>query len=359
MFSKLLLSALFFTASAHAMYDPAAVPAGYQFMGASYNVENLFDVVDDPNKDDSEYLPGGKAQWTEEKLHLKVQQLSKVIRSLNVGRGPDFIALPETENINALSMLNNEMKDLGYQPVLVEGPDERGIDVGFLTRFPVVGTPSGVRVEVPGDPLWKKPTRMITKVTLQISRNSQVLVLLNHWPSRFGTEALRCRAGQVTRQVALEEQARNPNLPVIIMGDLNDEPENNSLLDCLGTAPAPFVLNADPRQPLFYNTYYDAPYQNRNKRGTYYYAKDDEWDALDHIILSRNLLQGGPVAYVPGSFQKVVNKINARTQTEQTKFGVLPVGSPLPFAVIGAAGSLKAVGASDHFPVIAWFKVLR
>jgi hypothetical protein len=62
-----------------------------------YNVENLFDTIDDPGIDDAEFLPNGKNQWTREKYHTKINHIAKVVRSMNEGNGVDILGLAEVE----------------------------------------------------------------------------------------------------------------------------------------------------------------------------------------------------------------------------------------------------------------------
>jgi len=119
----------------------------------TYNVENLFDTLDDPKKDDETFLPLKKknqaiqkkcrqsrkrhwvedclkTNWTTFKLDQKMKRLSKVIKAAS----PDVLILQEVENLAVLKDLNK--KYLGYPTVILkEGPDKRGIDVGILSRL--------------------------------------------------------------------------------------------------------------------------------------------------------------------------------------------------------------------------------
>ena len=78
---------------------------------AFYNVENLFDTVDDPGIDDAEFLPDGKNHWTTDKYHTKIANIAKVIKAMNDGNGPDILGLAEVENMHV-------MKDLAADPQL-------------------------------------------------------------------------------------------------------------------------------------------------------------------------------------------------------------------------------------------------
>ena len=41
-----------------------------------YNLENLFDIYDDPAKNDEEFLPEGANKWTEAKYQKKLQNIN-------------------------------------------------------------------------------------------------------------------------------------------------------------------------------------------------------------------------------------------------------------------------------------------
>ena len=128
----------------------------------TWNVENLFDTEHDNGKDDFAYLPlsvkrahpeylasCAKIQvpawrkeceendWTPTLLDEKLKRLSAVIKQINQGRGPDILMLNEVENIKVVEQLNARLNTSGYQTrVLIEGWDERGIDIAVLSRLP-------------------------------------------------------------------------------------------------------------------------------------------------------------------------------------------------------------------------------
>lgn len=332
---------------------------GDQFVVSSFNVENLFDTLDDAKKNDHEFTPKGRAKWTKTKLGYKVDQLAKVIRSMNNGRGPDVLALPETENINALKILNAELKGLDYTPVLIEGPDIRGIDVALLTRFKVVDK-MAIRVDKPGDSDWTRPTRPVYKIKLQVSANSTMTVLLNHWPSRAAPEKFRCKAGKVVRDILVEELSLRQGGNFVVMGDLNDEPENYSIRQCLGSGTKTEARTSNNHSPILFNAYLEKNLSEK-QRATYYYGREKKWNALDHILMNKNLLKGPDIRYVANSFKRVANETNTMdVQFKTPKGRKVPAGAPIPFSVISKSGRhMEVVGASDHLPVVATFEVLK
>jgi len=133
----------------------------------TFNVENLFDAADDPAKYDNTYLPLSAKQsdehraycakidvekwrddclnldWSEQIIERKLSVLAKTILQVRDGQGPDIIALQEIENIMILERLRTEyLQAADYGPaILIEGQDERGIDVAFLSRLPIYDEP--------------------------------------------------------------------------------------------------------------------------------------------------------------------------------------------------------------------------
>lgn len=352
MVTKLLLTVLFFISTSSY--------AGQKFVVAAYNVENLFDTLDDPGKDDADYTPTGKNQWTDEKLNLKVEQLAKQIRAINNGIGPDVIALPETENIRALNILNSKLKDLKYNAILLEGPDQRGIDVALLSRFPLARKPIMMPISEPGNPIWLKPTRPIYNIVLQVAPNVNFGLLLNHWPSRMGGPELRCAAGNKLKKNFQMYLKNDPNIDVIALGDFNDEPEDISLQTCLPTGTVEQVIASTPDSPLFFNLHREKPLLP-DQRGTYWYGQKKVWNALDHIILTRGLFDNKNVRYVSGTFSKVLTKgLNVSDQPLKLPNGkLIPPGAPIPFTLEGQPGSYKYYGVSDHLPVRAMFEIVQ
>ena len=105
-----------------------------RFYLAHYNLENLFDTIDQAQTDDVDFTPGGKLNWTSERLNLKNQKLAQVIGDMNTGRGPDVLGLCEVENRQALEQLLGQIQrsKRRYSIVHEESPDPRGIDVALL-----------------------------------------------------------------------------------------------------------------------------------------------------------------------------------------------------------------------------------
>ncbi|RPI71443.1 MAG: endonuclease, partial [Ignavibacteriales bacterium] len=155
---------------------------------AFWNLENLFDISDDPDKDDDEFLPSGSKEWTAERLDKKLYNLSRVIRSMNNDRGPDILGVCEVEHQHLLDTLVTKFfNDKNYKTSYLESPDNRGIDNGLIYNADLF-----TFLSVKGDTVKLNdgyPTRLVLNVNLITRDNDTLYVYVNHWPSRRGGEA--------------------------------------------------------------------------------------------------------------------------------------------------------------------------
>ncbi len=316
-----------------------------------WNLENLYDTIDDPKVEDEEFLPGGEKDWNEERLEKKMYNISRVIRTMNNGFGPDILGVCEVENENVLRrMVDNFLSDLNYQVVYIESPDARGIDNALIfdsTRFSFISK-EGLRVNLGSG----GETRLILHTTLLLKGRDTLHCYVNHWPSRRGgekeSEWRRVTAAKVLRNSIESLLKQNSNSKIIFVGDFNDEPNNESILNHLKAYPLicdsidSSDLQVDNEAELF-----NLAYQDWSKGlGSFMYQQD--FNMLDQIIISRNLLVGDEINYDCNSF-KVYNHQLMVTRTGQYK------GAPFPTY----GGRRYLGGYSDHYPVIAKFKLLR
>lgn len=314
------------------------IPAGTQLVVSFYNVENLFDTKDQPDKIDEDFLPGGRYDWTEEKLEIKLANLAKVIGQMG-NNGPDFIGLAELENRSVLERLAKHelLRNKGYQIVHDESPDARGIDVGFLYDPEKMAYQGYEALEVvkPDDPNFK--TREILMVKGQIN-GQQMYFFVNHWPSRregqAASEPNRVAAANRVKGKIEEILKSNPDAGIVLMGDFNDDPNNNSITRVLGAIGEKEKLSEDqlfnPMSLIF----------DPEKMGSLAYQ--GKWNMFDQIILSEDLLdEEHPISYLPGS-AKVFNDEMVRVPNRKTKF--------VPRRAI-FRGKFQSNGYSDHFPV--------
>lgn len=249
-----------------------------EFYIASWNVENLFDLDDDPNVEfDEDFTPGAPKRWTAERLETKLKNLASAISKMNDGRGPDVLGLCEVENRKVVEMLVEKLAPMGrkYEIVHKDSPSDRGIDCALLVDTNVFGI-----LDAKFHYIEAEKTRDIVEARLRYD-NADLFVFVNHWPSRNNEEWQRIAAATVLRKRLDEILAADPEADIVIVGDFNDEPDNISLKDHLRSRASKDNL---PAGALYDTT---APIRAVRK-GTFVW--DNNWNLLDHIIVSTGLL---------------------------------------------------------------------
>lgn len=247
-----------------------------------YNVENLFDTVEDPITADNEFLPAGERRWTNARFRQKLTNIARVFNNTGFWEPPSVIGLCEVENRYVLEELVNHpaIKKWNYQIIHKDSPDSRGIDVAALYR-PDQFVPLSYRYFPPVDPEGDTPdTREILYLSGILAGLDTLHLYFNHWPSRYGglmeTRHTRERAAARLRHEfdRLQEIFREPR--VVIMGDFNDQPVDRSLHDVLM---AQTVHGNEPG--LLYNL---SQQWAENGKGTLKYQ--GFWNTFDQIIVS-------------------------------------------------------------------------
>lgn len=311
------------------------VSAGAQITGAIgfYNVENLFDTVDDINVRDSEFLPGGDYKWDNKRYETKLANISAVVNIM--AGGPDILGLAEVENRGVIEDLitRTSLLKQKYQIVHFDSPDRRGIDVALIYN-PMKFQPfkvDKIPFEVPDEPNFK--TRDILWVT-GLYAGDTLHVAVNHWPSRRGGKAdKRLLAAQILRDKVDSVLAKDADAKIILMGDFNDDPNNKSIRK---------ILKANVK--LDYNCLYNASMPTFKKGfGTLMY--NGIMNLFDQIIISQGLLENRSdnYHYKEDSFTVVA----AEWMLEKNKGG-----KPLRSF---SAGAYKG-GYSDHLPVLIYLE---
>ncbi len=313
---------------------------------AFWNLENLFDTIDDPGKRDEEFTPSGSGGWTNERLELKLNNLAKVISSMNEGEGPDILGVAEVEHESLLKDLIKKIKsNKKYKIAYAESPDERGIDNGLIFNSEKFSLLSILPHEI------KKigfKTRYILELTLFVNKSNDTLsIFVNHWPSRRSgeeaSESKRFEAAKVLRKIMDSDFKVSSTNKIIVMGDFNDDPTNEAILNVLKAQP----LICDSNETGFHQTkkeMFNLAYDDYSKGlGSYKYKT--EWNMLDQIMISNNLLEND-LKYICGSFQIYKPEFLVE-QTGKYK------GTPFP-----TYGGRKYLGGfSDHFPVTSIFEI--
>ena len=251
-----------------------------------WNVENLFDVESAYRSEKFRKLIGKDLiGWDDSLLETKLSQLSKVIRSMNLGKGPDIIGVCEVENKNVLIKLAEKIaNDSGrkYQIAHAETTDNRGIDIAFLYDPMMVSTSPEKMYQH-----WiikRYATREIFQVNFDI--NGETIVLIgNHWPSRtsgqYESEPYRMIAGEtLSYWVERIKQELGDETPIVVLGDFNDEPFNRSITEyALSINNIDLVING--AAPYLFNLMWPILAMGA---GSHVYK--GRWNLLDQIMIS-------------------------------------------------------------------------
>ena len=246
-----------------------------------YNVENLFDTINNQGARDGEFTPGGENIWTHDRYQKKLNDIARVLSSVNKNELPEIIGLCEIENRTVLNDLIKieSLKKGKYEVAHFESPDYRGIDCALLFRpdeFSLISK-QPVPVAFPDDPEYS--TRDILYVKGETLNKEIWHIFVNHWPSRTSglqqTEKKRIAAAQILKAKTDSLQKADPKANILIMGDMNDEPSNKSLSFVLG------AKNPETGIAPLINLMFPLHVQ---KKGSYNYR--GSWNMLDNIIVS-------------------------------------------------------------------------
>jgi hypothetical protein len=302
---------------------------------AFWNVENLFDTIDDPLTQDNEFTPQGALAWTGERYRQKLTNLAEAISRIGNDitlDGAALFGLCEVENLAVLEDLVNmpSIKDRGYRSVLIEGPDKRGIDPALLynpSYFKIEKTKS-LRVDLADT---SHRTRDVLLVYGELI-GEPVAIFVNHWPSRRGGEKTsrpsRITAAGVVRKAVDSLRQAEPGRKIIIVGDFNDDPVSYSVKEIL--------CSDEKKEGLGENCFYN-PMTALYKKGVGTLAWNDRWNLFDQVLLSKEWLGASGWNY---SEARVFNRHFLCSQEGNYK------GYPLRTYSAG----VYTGGYSDHFP---------
>jgi len=304
---------------------------------AFYNVENLFDTEDDPEIDDAEYLPTSELKWDETKLLTKMNRLAKVLDSLGDEDGPEIIGFAEIENRPVVEKLlsHERLQKKNYKLIHFNSPDARGIDVGLAYKSDLYRVNFAVHLPVamPDDPNFLTRDILIINLTY---KKTNFYVMVNHWPSRRGGEEAskpkRMAAAEVARAASDSILAKNPRAKILLMGDFNDEPFDESIQFLIkGKVGGVTLINAMEQLKI-------------NNQGSIYYQKKP--NLIDQIIFSPSFVDKKSKFIVVDKSAAIFNP-KWLQETDERFAGQ-------PFRTF--AGKKYLTGYSDHFPVFIQIK---
>ena len=259
-----------------------------------YNLENLFDTVhtlapDGTDKNDYEYTPEGTMKWSTMKYEAKLKNMAQVLSQMATDRipgGATLIGVSEIENRGVLEDLLKQpaLRDRGWQIAHVESPDQRGVDCAFLYN------PKQFQLETVAYPLYynEDGSLYLTRGFLTIGgtlAGEKVHAIVCHWPSRFSESPARERAGELVRAIKDSIIAQYPGTSVIIMGDLNDDPDDKSLVKGLGAKRTKEECKGD-------GDLYNPWWKTLRDDGVGTLKYDGKWNLFDQIIVSGHLVDG-------------------------------------------------------------------
>ena len=308
---------------------------------AFYNLENLFDTIDDPDTYDEDFTPSGKLNYTSFDYRRKLRKLSSIIRKIGSDEsdeGPHVLGVSEVENRQVLEDLISqpELDSLPYAIAHVDSPDLRGIDVALIYRedifFPLSHESFEVRI-------WDDSgQRIFTRDVLWvhgIMDAEEIHLLVNHWPSRRGgasrSSSKRMKAAYVNKKIIERIREEQSNAKILIMGDFNDDPTDKSLVHGLGAQSHKFLDTMGFFSPMI----------RLFKKGYNTLAYRDQIHLFDQILLSNNFVDSKPQGGFTFCKAGIYNPL--KLYVREGKYKGYPNRS--------FQNGKYSGGYSDHFPV--------
>lgn len=305
---------------------------------AFYNTENLYDTRNDSLKNDEEFLPEGGKHWTYERFRRKIVRIYQTFAAMGKGEMPAVIGLCEVENREVLDKLvyDTPLEKVGYHIIHRDSQDGRGVDVALLYRPDIFEPDSSSWLNVPLR--GYETTREILHVQGRLWGDDTIHVYVNHWPSRFGgagaSAAKRLAAASMLASSIKKVLTSNASSNIVIMGDFNDEPGDESLqavnkiLMNDSAANFPPLINLSEKKSLL-------DYEGTIKH-------QGSWSVFDQIIVSPSLINGANGCRL----------ISKKTEIFSESFLLEPDATYTgykPFRTYSGPGYNN--GFSDHLPV--------
>lgn len=314
---------------------------------ATYNVENLFDMIYEGTEYE-EYIPNGDWGWTEEMYRTKLRNTATVIR----GIGADIIGLQEIESERTLKDLKAEINRQGlYYPYYAFAKTRNSaVNVALLSRYPIQSA-----LKHPVNYSGKYRDILEAKIIID---EKPLRVFVNHWKSKSGPESERI---ECAKRLLLRLKELPDNEPYILIGDFNSHYEEHRIFlksrklnDTDGVTGINHILKTvdENEEPITYA----ALKNNGEYRYNLWYelGKEERWshqfkgrgEGLDNIIIPHSLADGKGIEYIEGSFKRFApdylfdkNKVYRWQQSRR-----------YPKHHLGE-------GYSDHIPVYARLKL--
>lgn len=306
-----------------------------------YNLENLFDTIHDKGKNDFEFLPDGANKWGTLKYTNKVKNMAKVLNEMGTDVlpvGMAAVGVSEIENSRVLKDLveHEILAPRGWDFVHIEGPDKRGVDCALLYNpklFKPISSKLAPYTTEDNDTTYK--TRGFLIVSGEMG-GEMVHIIVNHWPSRYAKSPARERAGTLVRMLKDSLMTEMPDSKVLIMGDMNDDPDNKSMKSCLGAVREKEEIKSASD---LYNPWWNI--LRKKGHGTLKY--NGKWNLFDQIVLSGNTIGNNR-----STLKLYKTEIFSRNYLFQQE------GRYKGNTLRTHAGGVWLNGYSDHLPVIVY-----
>lgn len=347
----LIFSLVFLMLSGCASKPVKVADDGTKIRVLTYNVENLFDLEDDPDKADETFLPlATKEQipthenncnvknnsrfravecisknWSPGALRVKLKRLTDVLRQVNNGIGPDILILQEVESLAVLEHWRDTyLQDMGYTTIAyVKGPDERGINPAIMTRLPLVKPPSLHEIDFSSIEANARPSRGILEAHLRMPDGETLAAFAVHLPSQGAPTPFR----KVALQHLIDVTSKVPaGVPVLVGGDFNISAKEDHKEKFFGG-----MLAKDFSVSHLVGC--------KGCVGTSYYPKDNTWSFFDVLLFNKDLTSATSRWQLDRDSIRIVN-----SSIYQMRFN----GTPARFTRPGTS-----TGVSDHWPMYA------
>lgn len=311
----------------------------------SYNVENLFDTINNAKYNDDDFTPEGRLKWDSPKYKKKLRHTAKVISRVGQWHWPAVVGLIEVENSNTLNDLvnNKELKKGNYSYLISHGEDTRGINVALLYRPKFVEVIEKHEYPIHFRDNENKKSRNILHAKILLMKSVMLDVLVCHLPSkREGSEAseiFRCEVAGVIKDKCEKIFQDNPDSNILIMGDFNENPDDKALKQSLKTI-SKSMANDENNGLRLVNIFEDYKLKDI---GSYYYK--GHWDQLDQMILSESFFNNNSKIQYMNNSAKVYTDDNIVSDNKN--------GIKVPIRTF--KGNLYTGGYSDHLPIYADF----
>ena len=306
-----------------------------------YNLENFFDCERNPEKNDGDFTPAGKYHWTKTRFYNKVNNIAKVFIAMGGGISPEIIGVCEIENEEVITNLlyKSPLKSQGYKYVHYPTPDRRGIGIALFYKdknFQMLYS-KAIAVVDSEDKTFKTRDILYVKGVWRQNCSDTLHLFVNHFPSRYGGYVIsmskRTLAAKTLRSAVDSILWIDPAAKILIMGDFNDYPDDESIVKHLQ---APYHREKNDTVN-FVNTM--LSYFHKNNVGTHKYA--EHWGILDQIIVSPTLYFSSYGLRTNGN--GVIFDADFLLEKDETHTGVKPFRTYNGFSYKG--------GFSDHLPV--------